>query len=439
MARRTTVRSRSPPSTAARGRTSAAKRGAATKQETAKPRRVAIVKPGGYGVLKMEDMEGAMQGGKTVLNMDQPTPDNTCLIQVHAAGVNYADICIRWGLYGSFKRFVGYPGTPGFEFSGTVLDVGRGGESDARGLRVGDEVFGVTLFGAYSSHINVPVSQVFRLPKELTPEAAAGFPCAAMTAYYALDRLAASKEGDTVLVHSAAGGVGTMLCQLAKARGCRVVGVVGRRDKVAVALRAGCAAVVEKESGGIAQAHTSDPDAVEWVPSRPSAALAGRALHEALDRAGRLVGGRPPSDTPAGGPFHAAFDANGVSTLRISYDLLAPTGKLVVYGFHSMLPRKGGKLGVFSWLKLAWDYVRTPRFNPMSLTSENRSVMGFNLSYLFDEQAELQRAMSDLLGYVSRGELRVASVRTFPLTDVASAHACLESGATTGKLVLLCS
>jgi NADPH:quinone reductase-like Zn-dependent oxidoreductase len=105
----------------------------------------------------------------------------------------------------------------------------------------------------------------------------------------------------------------------------------------------------------------------------------------------------------------------------------------VIYGFHSMLPRTGGKP---SWLRLAWDYVRTPRFDPLRLTGDNKSVMAFNLSYLFERRELLQGAMAELLAQVADGRLGPPEVRCYPLADVAAAHRDLESGRTTGKLVL---
>ncbi|XRB22820.1 synaptic vesicle membrane protein VAT-1 [Pseudoscourfieldia marina] len=395
--------------------------------------RVLITAPGGYDTLQLENLpdDAFMLGGKTTCDAQSACPEGHVAVQVHGAGVNYADICIRWGLYGSYKRFVGYPGTPGFEFSGTVQAVGSG----VAQFKPGQKVFGVTLFGAYATHVCVPASQLFALPSKLTLDEGAGFCCTALTAFYAIDRLASSRKGETVLIHSAAGGVGSMLVQLARARGCTVVGVVGRRAKATVAFGAGCDAVVEKETGGIA---TKAAGEISWLPDRPTEPLAGKNLATALETAGCLVGGKVRDNTPAVGPFNAVFDANGVATLRMSYNLLAPTGRLVVYGFHSMLPREGGKLGLVSWIKLAWDFVRTPRFGPMALTSDNRSVMGFNLSYLFDEQEALQESMKSLLELVNRGELKVSTVTTFQLRDVAGAHASLESGLTTGKIVLLC-
>jgi NADPH:quinone reductase-like Zn-dependent oxidoreductase len=132
--------------------------------------------------------------------------------------------------------------------------------------------------------------------------------------------------------------------------------------------------------------------------------------------------------------YHAIFDANGPATLRESYAHLAPTGRLVVYGFHSMLPRRGGRPG---WLRLLYHYLRTPRFNPFRMTEENRSVMAFNLSYLFENSELLTEAMTRLLGWCAEGRIRPPPIQPFPLERVADAHRALESATTVGKLVLL--
>ena len=98
-----------------------------------------------------------------------------------------------------------------------------------------------------------------------------------------------------------------------------------------------------------------------------------------------------------------------------------------------MLPRGGKRV---SWLRLAIDYLRTPRFDPLHLTQHNHNIMGFNLSYLFSHRPLLERGMDALLGLVADGSLSPPPVRTFALADVAAAHRALESGATVGKLVL---
>jgi NADPH:quinone reductase-like Zn-dependent oxidoreductase len=131
--------------------------------------------------------------------------------------------------------------------------------------------------------------------------------------------------------------------------------------------------------------------------------------------------------------YDVVLDANGVSTLKESWNHLAPAGKLVVYGFHSMLPKQGG---LPNWPSLAWDWLRTPRFNPLDMTTSNRSVLAFNLSFLFDRQEILAEAAGQLLSWLEAGRLKMPAVQVFPVENVADAHRALESGTTVGKLVL---
>jgi NADPH:quinone reductase-like Zn-dependent oxidoreductase len=136
----------------------------------------------------------------------------------------------------------------------------------------------------------------------------------------------------------------------------------------------------------------------------------------------------------APGGYDVVLDANGVETLMQSYRHVAPLGRLVVYGFASMLPR-GGKRR--NWLKLAWNYWRTPRFDPLRMTNSNRSVLAFNLSYMTTRETLLQEAMGQLLGWLAEGKLRMPAVTAYPLADAAEAQRALESGKTVGKLVLV--
>jgi NADPH:quinone reductase-like Zn-dependent oxidoreductase len=106
----------------------------------------------------------------------------------------------------------------------------------------------------------------------------------------------------------------------------------------------------------------------------------------------------------------------------------------VIYGFQSMMTRGSGRP---NWLKLAWDYLRMPRFNPLWMTDANRGVVAFNLSYLFEEAAMLQEAMTLLLADVAAGKLRVPRVTTFPLEKARDAHEALQAGQTVGKLALV--
>ena len=341
-------------------------------------RKVVIHSAGGHDKLRLEDA-----------SIPAPGP-NQVRIDVRAIGVNYADAIIRMGLYASAKEYVGWPITPGFEVAGTVGALGE----DVRDLAIGTSVFAVTRFGGYASHVVVDRPYVFTKPASLTFEQAAALPAVYMTAWYALFELAHPRRDAKVLIHSAAGGVGSALVQMAKRAGCEVTGVVGRTAKVAVVQGLGADHVIDKSTQDL------------WREAKRIA--------------------------PAG--FDVILDANGVVTLGASYRALRRTGKLVVYGFHSMMPKTGGKP---NWPKLALDYIRTPRFNPLDMTNDSKSVMAFNLSYLFDRTELLQEAMRDILSWLDAKEIAAPQVTTYPLADVARAHADIESGKTTGKLVLV--
>ena len=342
-------------------------------------RKIVIHKPGGYRQLVIEahpDLE--------------PGPDQV-LIEVAAIGINYADCVTRMGLYASAKHYVGYPVTPGFEVAGVISSVGTA----VTDLRPGMAVLALTRFNGYATQLVVAREQAFPLPPQLTMETAAGFPAVALTAWFALFELAHPHPGDRMLVHSAAGGVGSMLVQLGVIAGCEVTGVVGAAHKVEAVRRLGAAASIDKSTTDL------------WKTA------------EAI----------------APGGYDIILDANGVATLRESYRHLAPVGKLVVYGFHSMLHTRDG---VPQKLRLAVDYLRTPRFSPFDLTTRNRSVLGFNLSFLFDRKTILSGGMHALLQWLEQGKLAAPTVTAYPFEAVADAHRALESGQTVGKLVLTC-
>jgi NADPH:quinone reductase-like Zn-dependent oxidoreductase len=132
--------------------------------------------------------------------------------------------------------------------------------------------------------------------------------------------------------------------------------------------------------------------------------------------------------------YDVICDANGVETLSDSYKNLRNAGKLVVYGFATMMPKEGGKV---KWPKLAWGWLNTPRFNPLDLTNDSKSILAFNLSFLFDRTDLLELFIADLEKWVADGSVVAPTVTEYPLADVARAHADIESGKTIGKLVLI--
>jgi len=342
-------------------------------------KKIVIHKPGGYEQLAIEQ------------HPDPSPGPNEIIVSVVAIGINFADCVTRMGLYSSAKHYVGYPVTPGFEVSGTVLECGAG----VTDLEPGTAVIAVTRFNGYATRVCVNREQVFRLPKQLSYEAAAGLPAVSLTAWFALYQLAHIQAGDTLLVHSAAGGVGSMLVQFGKLSGCRVIGVVGAPHKIAAVTALGADAVIDKSTQDL------------WTEAERYA--------------------------PEG--FDVILDANGVATLKQSYRHLAPVGRLVVYGFHSMLVTHNGLPGK---LRLAWDYLRTPRFSPFDLTTRNRSILGFNLSYLFDRRELMATGLQQILQWQDEGKISLPTVTSYAFDSVAEAHRDLESGQTVGKLVLTC-
>jgi NADPH:quinone reductase-like Zn-dependent oxidoreductase len=293
------------------------------------------------------------------------------------------------GLYASARSLHGYPITPGFEVAGHIEAVGAGVEV----FKIGDPVMALTLFGGYTTHLTVPARQVFHIPQGLGMLEAAAVPTAYLTAWYAATELAALGAGQRVLIHSAAGGVGGALAQFARLAGCEVIGMVGEPAKAEYAEACGATRVFVGR---------------------------GRATRQALTAA-----------FPDG--FDAVFDANGARSLKYSYGSLAPGGRLIVYGFHTML-RPGSARP--SWPRLLRTYLNTPRFNPLRMTMENRSVMAFNLSFMHEQTERLVAGMDKILAQIAAGQVHPPRVRSWQLARAADAHRALESGKTTGKLVL---
>ena len=340
-------------------------------------KKISIHGPGDYSVLKLEE------------HPDLIPKDDEVLVDVKAAGINYADIIIRWGLYESAKKFVGWPITPGFEYSGIVKSTGK----NVTQFKVGEEVLGVNLFNSYASQVSVKPGFLFHKPKKMNFDEAAAFPAVMLTAYHALFQNVVVRKGMTALIHSAAGGVGSSLVQLCRIKGIKTIGVIGSSHKRKTLEDLGCDHIIDKTTEDL------------WKKVEEFA--------------------------PQG--VDLAFDANGVETMKESYKHLAPCGKLLVYGAHSMFPKKGGKV---NWPKLAADFLRTPRFNPLDMTSQNKSLITFNLSFLFGREDLFREAMDDLLKWYEEGKLHIPAVKSFRMDEVGLAHKELESGKTVGKLVV---
>ncbi|MFN9065805.1 MAG: zinc-binding dehydrogenase [Bdellovibrionales bacterium] len=341
-------------------------------------KKIIIKSPGSYDKLEIQEFPSLEPGPHQVI------------ISVKGIGVNYADTLVRLGVYESAKVYVGWPITPGFEVSGVVKSVG----SKVTRFKSGDQVVAFTRFNGYATEVCVEEMHTFSLPKGFDLLQAAGFPAVFMTAYYALKQLFILPKKAKILVHSAAGGVGSALVQIAKAEGHFVVGIVGRADKVDYVKKMGADLVYDKST----------------VPD----------FWSELKKQGH-------------NNFDAVFDANGYTTLQNSYDFLRPTGRLVIYGSHSLLSKDGGKI---NYLKAAYGLWKTPKFNPLEMVTSNKSIVAFNLSFLIEEDELAKENLSGLLNYANQGKIFPPETTYIPFEKVAEAHQLIESGKSRGKIIL---
>jgi NADPH:quinone reductase-like Zn-dependent oxidoreductase len=317
-------------------------------------------------------------------------------IKVYAAGVNFADILARLGLYPDAPK---PPTVVGYEVSGVVDAVGpvaseraADRESNRAPPRLGDRVVALTRFGGYADRVVVPEEFAFAIPDTLDATDAAAIPVNYLTAFIALDRMANLAAGETVLIHGAGGGVGLAATQLARLRGARIIGTAST-SKHDVIRQHGVEHAIDYRTA----------DVVAEVRRLTN----GRGVDAVLDP----IGGRSFAD---------------------SYRILAPLGRLVMFGVSSIAP--GERRSV--WRALT-TIVRMPRFSPLSLMNSNRGVFGLNLGHLWDERRRLADAMTQLVGDVAAGRLQPVVARTFPLDRAADAHRYMQSRSNIGKVLLI--
>src|SRR6476619_1551772 len=286
---------------------------------------------------------------------ERPDPipgDGEIRIRVRAAGVNFADLLARIGLYPDAPK---PPIVVGYEVAGIVDAAGP----DVTLLQEGDRVVALTRFGGYSDSVVVPTSQAFRFPDELSDAEAAAVPVTYLTAAIALYRMAALTSGETVLVHNAGGGLGIAATQLARLRRTTVIGTASAAKHDAL------------RSFGVEHAIDYRHANVEAEVKRLTR---GRGVDVILD--------------PIGGKSFGA-----------SYRMLAPLGRLVMLGISSM---SGEKRNAWRVLRSWWAM---KAFDPLSLINRNRGVFGLNVGHLWDERRQLQTLMDLLMTELGAGRL----------------------------------
>jgi NADPH:quinone reductase len=311
-------------------------------------------------------------GGPEVLTLEElpvPVPPSRHVrVRLAATGVNFIEVYQRNGLYS-----VPLPAIPGIEGAGEVVAVGPGVTT----LREGDRVASVAFQGAYAEEALVHEDKAVRVPESLDPQVAAAALLQGMTAHYLARSTYPLKAGDTCVVHAAAGGVGLLLIQMAKACGARVFGTVSTEDKAALARAAGADQVI---------------------------------LYTREDFLAEVRKGT------GGAGVQVVYDSVGATTWEKSLDCLAPLGMLVLFGQSSGL---------------------VPPLSPSLLAQKGSLFLTrptlFN--YIAD-RASLEWRAGEVLGNVASGRLKVRLEHRFALADAANAHRALEGRKTTGKVLL---
>jgi NADPH2:quinone reductase len=322
----------------------------------------------------MEAIRVHENGGPEVLRHETlPTPEpaaGEARVRVTFSGVNFYDIRQRTG-----DKPATLPITLGNEGAGVVESLGP--DTAVDGVAVGTRVAWQMQQGSYATHQIVSADSLVPLPEAIDDQTAAAVMLQGLTAHSFGCSAYPIKAGDTVLVHSAAGGLGGLLTQMAVARGARVIGTVSTQDKVETARKAGASDVVVRSE-------VDFPNAV-------------RELTE-----GRGV--------------DAAFDGIGKDTFHGSLDSLRPLGYLISFGQAS------GPV---------------PPFNPHELAHHGgRFLTQATIGQYVTDRAGLLQRSGELFDWITGGDLKITIQEVFPFTEVAAAHEVMGGGKTTGKLLL---
>lgn len=312
-------------------------------------------------------------GGPEAMQLDDvPAPEpgtGDALVATAAIGVNFIDVYFRTGLYKA-----PLPWTLGLEAAGTVRAVGPGVE----GIAVGDRVAWTGVPGAYAEMAVVPANRLVKLPDGLAFRDGTAAMLQGMTAHYLACSTYPLKAGDTCLVHAAAGGVGLLLCQVAKRRGATVIATVSTDAKAELARAAG-------------------------------------ADHVILYSKDDFVAGARGATGGAG--VHVVYDGVGATTFAKSLDCLRPRGTMVLFGAAS------GPV---------------PPLDPNELQTKGSLFLTRpSLFHYIADDAELRSRAADVLGWIAAGELKLRIEEEYPLARAADAHRALEGRKTTGKVLLL--
>jgi NADPH:quinone reductase-like Zn-dependent oxidoreductase len=330
-------------------------------------RAVVITKHGGPGVLAVQERPDPELGPGEVR------------IEVAAAGINFADVMARMGLYADAPKT---PCVVGYEVAGTILEVGEGVD----GLTPGERVLAGTQFGGYASQVVVPAADVVALPDRLSFEQGAAIPVNYGTAWAGLVGYGSLQRGERVLVHSAGGGVGIAATQIAKRVGAEVFGTAspGKHERI---LELGVDRALDYNQRG-------------WEQGI--------------------------------GRFDVILDAVGGKSFRTSYDLLAPGGRLVCFGASAVV--SGERRNLVTALRTV---LRMPRFGLIKQMSESKAVIGLNMLTLWKHAGTLRPWIEPLQGMLDDGSVEPVVAGAFDFERAGEAQTMIVERRNVGKVVLV--
>jgi NADPH:quinone reductase-like Zn-dependent oxidoreductase len=329
-------------------------------------RAVAITKHGGPEALQVQERP------------DPAIVPGSVRIAVAAAGINFADVMARMGLYQDAPK---PPCVVGYEVAGTVLELGEGVE----GLTSGQRVLAGTMFGGYASQVVVPADDVVPLPQELSFEQGAAIPVNYATAWAGLIGYGVLQEGERVLIHSAGGGVGIAATQIARRAGAEVYGTAspGKHERI-------------RELG---VQHPLDYTRSGWERGLPQ--------------------------------FDIVLDAVGGPSFRRSYSMLRPGGRLVAFGASSVV--SGERRNLVTALRAV---ARMPRFNMIKQMSESKAVIGLNMLTLWKDRGTLRPWIEPLQEMLDDGTIEPVVAGAFPFEEAGAAQTMIVERRNVGKVVL---
>ena len=312
--------------------------------------------------------------------MPTPGPNEIC-IKVSKAGINFADILSRMGLYPGAPK---PPFTPGMEVSGTIHELGP----DVEGFEVGDRVVGSGTSGGYAEYTVSNCKGVFKIPKDVSFEVAASFPAVYLTSYLMIIHPGDLQPGESILIHGAAGGVGLASIELAKIAGAKTI------------------------------FGTCSPSKHEFIQERGVLPV---------DKDNFLAEIMQWTDDKG---VDLVLDPIGGEHLMQSYRCLGSGGRVCSFGISDMAPGKKRS----HWHRIK-SWLSFPKFDPLKMMTSNRGVFGIHLGR-WKNWEHLDKARKDLMGWISEGKISPHVDKVFPSEKVSDAHHYIQDRKNIGKVLL---